>query len=61
MNENVESSRINNFMTSNGLINVYQKINEIDINQMDNTFKIRKHCIDTVMRTCGLIQFIEGY
>ena len=60
MNENVENSRIENFMTSNGLINVHKKINEIGANQMDNAFKIGKHCIDAVMCTCGLIEFIEG-
>ena len=61
MNENVESFRINNFITSNGLINVYQKINEIDANQIDNTFKIRKNYIDAIMCTHRLIEFIKGY
>ena len=47
-------------MISNGLINVHIKISEIEVNQMDNTFKIGKHCIGAVMRACRLIEFIEG-
>ena len=60
MNENIESTKIRNFMNKNNLVNIHQTINNIEIGQSDNTHKYGKNCIDAALCTYGVIQFIEG-
>ena len=47
-------------MNENGLINVYKQINGIENNVMDNTYKYGTKCIDIVMCTYRLAEFISG-
>jgi hypothetical protein len=59
-NEHVENKTILQFIKENGLVNVHKHVNNIDGNELDNTYKYGMKCIDAVFCTYGLIEFISG-
>lgn len=60
INEDAESTAISNFMLSNELINVHKQLNMIEAGDLDKTFKYGSKCIDVVLCTYGLVDYIEG-
>jgi len=60
INENVGDISIENFMTENGLVNVYKHVNNINANKLDNTYKYGKKCINIVMCTYRLINYVAS-
>ena len=60
INKNVRDISIENFMTENGLVNVHKHVNNINANELDKTYKYGKKCIDVVMYTYGLIDYVAG-
>jgi len=60
MNECVNHPSILTFMSENGLINVHKHKNQINHNASDNTYKHGSKCIDIVMSTYGVIDYITG-
>ena len=60
INEHAESKVILNFMISNGLINMHQRINEIEPGTMDNAFKHGSKCIDVAFCTYGVFNYVVG-
>ena len=60
INEHVEEKSITNFMNENGLVNIHKHINNFENNNLDNTFKYGTKCIDIIMCTYGLIEYVAG-
>ena len=60
MNECVDNPSILNFMSENRLINIHKHKNQIKHKESDNTYKYGSKCIDVVMCTYGIIDYISG-
>ena len=45
INENFRDISIENFMTENGLVNVHKHMNNINANELDNTYKYGKNSL----------------
>ena len=60
INEHIEEKMIVHFMNENGLVDSHKQINGLGSKVLDNTFKYGLKCIDVVICTYGLIEFISG-
>ena len=60
INEHVEDKNIVQFMNENGLSNIHKHVNEIKDNTLDHTFKYGTKCIDVVLCSYGLLEYISG-
>ena len=60
INQHVEDPQIVQFMNTNGLVDVHRHVNDLGNNALDNTFKTGKKCIDVVLCTHGLLEYISG-
>jgi len=60
MNQNVNSNEIRKFYSEIGVEEVYSRINNVPLNELDKTFIHGSSAIDSVAVLEGLIEFVEG-
>ena len=60
MNKAIDSKNIDKFLISNGLFNVHGWINRVDTQQREATYEFGSKCIDLLVVTGGLLEFIDG-
>ena len=59
-NESIKASRIEGFLTENGLFDVYRWYNGADEETRESMYEYGRKCIDVFTTIAGVMQFIDG-
>ena len=60
-NQGISEQVVKQFYVEIGVTDVYSKINNVMITQLDKTYKRGSRAIDSIAALFGIMQYIEGY
>ena len=61
MNQSIADKEIQNFFIEIGVRDVYSEFNQIEISELDNTYREGTKYIDLIAISQGILNYIEGY